>query len=91
MTLHTCSPYVASEAKRLGIGRVYRSHDEEIAAAREAIKTLPPVAVSLAATKAHLARIDLRLAHESPCRLPMHDCPICDDAEWHRAHAEPVT
>ena len=25
--------------------------------------------------------------HKHTCAKPLHECPICDDMEWHKAHA----
>lgn len=27
------------------------------------------------------------IAHETPCRLPPSECKVCEDREWHDAHA----
>lgn len=27
------------------------------------------------------------IEHQTPCNLPMAECPICDNHEWHAAHA----
>lgn len=59
------------------------AYEAQVEAAKAKIATLPTVEESLASTRAHLDRIALQLAHQTPCNLLPSDCPICEDREWH--------